>query len=598
MPGIFGCQTNCLLGKNQNIIPILSLNSNNFVPYNFNNEGYIHYLVDYEHKTKKNAYSTDGCSIIIYGNVYEYNGREVESKNIGKYLLDLYLKEGINILKEINGNFALSIIDKGKTIIASDKMGSKNLFYYLNNKTVIYSSEIKPILENFKHKLQLNKESLLEFFGFSYMLNNKTLYTEIEILPPGTYMIIEDNRFQKVKYFNLESKFTFSNDIDLDIKNLYNTFDGIIKKAIYLRIKNHQKIGLMLSGGLDSRLLAIYTSKIAKKYNKELIFYTFGTKGGWQEKIADEISQKLNHKNYFYEISSESIKNYSEEVVYKGDGHIRIRDAHFISHINQLKEQVDVVLMGIFCSELFGEVLVENVNEFKSKAELIQKLFNIYSVKQKLKYLDKIFQEKYKIKDSLKKLHENFSNSIEQIQLKNPMNIADFWELYQRDRRYILQIPNYVNWYLEVKTPFLDENIIDFAIQLPYELRIRKTFIHQFLEAQYPEFASISYEKTGLSANIFGFKLFESKLKRFIQKRLILLIQKISFGKFKIRSKDYRAYNYLIRTGSKNFVEKALMQEDTIFDSNLIHEIFTKHMRGSDNLDQLICDILNIKLLN
>ncbi|KKN16845.1 hypothetical protein LCGC14_0971800 [marine sediment metagenome] len=74
-------------------------------------------------------------------------------------------------------------------------------------------------------------------------------------------------------------------------------------------MESKEKIGIFLSGGLDSRLIAGFASKIAKKNDKELISFTFGTKGGRQEKIAKRIAKILNIENIFYEIPVDSIAN-------------------------------------------------------------------------------------------------------------------------------------------------------------------------------------------------------------------------------------------------------------------------------------------------
>ena len=76
------------------------------------------------------------------------------------------------------------------------------------------------------------------------------------------------------------------------------------------------------------------------------------------------------------------------------------------------------------------------------------------------------------------------------------------------------------------------------------------------------------------------------------------MIEKLSLGKLLIRSQDYRAYDYLLRTGSKKYVEDILLQNTSeIFNREYIRKIVEEHMKGKKNHDQIICDVLNINLL-
>ena len=175
-----------------------------------------------------------------------------------------------------------------------------------------------------------------------------------------------------------------------------------------------KRIGIFLSGGLDSRLLAGYAKKIADKTDIELISFTFGTKGGWQEKIAKKIAKRLNIENKFFEIPANSIANFAEEVVYKGDGDIRIRDTHFISQLNKVRNEVDTVLVGLFCSELYGETLSPKLLDITSKNELINYLFEAHDIKKISKFITNIFSKPFPIV-SKSKLIEIFTKTIEEI---------------------------------------------------------------------------------------------------------------------------------------------------------------------------------------
>ena len=591
MPGIFGYYGKAKKDALANdMTSLLTHGENWFSGECLYHEFGFHGVVDFK-SHKDNYVFLDDKSLVVYGNIYSFRGKNL-GDNKAEIVLSLYEKYGLNFLKDINGSFVLSIYDGGKFIIATDRLGSKNLFYTTKSDDFLYSSEIKAILANKSIETTLNHEAIVEFFTFSFPLDNKTFFEEIKLLPPASILICHQDKMLIKRYWD----FKFDRKKQKDFTTLIKEFEKIKERAVEIRMADKDKIGIFLSGGLDSRLIAGFAKGIADRTNKELISFTFGSKGGWQEKIACQAADKLGIKNIFYEITSDSIAKYAEEVVYKGDGHIRIRDAHFVSLLKKVRRYVDTVLVGFFGSELFGEMLSKDILGVSTKAGLIDYLFNKYEVEQVAEHIPKIFSESFQ--NLKEKVKGNFIETINSIPFDSYDEVADYWEIRQRDRRYIIPLSNYISWYLDVRLPYLDNEVVNFAVNLPLELRFEKKFIHKALKQIFPDLASIAWEKSGVPPDTTGLPLMISKIKRLADMQLKAMIAKLSLGKFLIRSQDYRAYDYLLRTGSKKYVEDILLQNTSeIFNREYIRKIVEKHMKGKKNHDQIICDVLNINLL-
>ena len=146
--------------------------------------------------------------------------------------------------------------------------------------------------------------------------------------------------------------------------------------------------------------------------------------------------------------------------------------------------------------------------------------------------------------------------------------------------------------------PFLDNDIINFAINLPLELKIGKNFIHESLKYLFPHLAKIPNENIGAPDDAGNLVRKFSIAKRFAEARTKMIIERLSAGKILFCSKDYCAYDYWLRTGSRSFVESVLSRVDqNIFNSAYVSKILKEHISCQRNHDQLICDILNIQLL-
>jgi len=176
--------------------------------------------------------------------------------------------------------------------------------------------------------------------------------------------------------------------------------------------------------------------------------------------------------------------------------------------------------------------------------------------------------------------------------------IADYWELRQRDRRYIIQLASYMNWFLDARLPYLDNDVVEFALNLPLEYRIGKKFIHSACQRLMPELTGIAWEKTGVPPNTQGIGLKLAWVKRVGLQRIKGIVEYLSQGRILFRPQDYRAYGYWLRRDSQAFVENLLNPRlsSGIFDTGKVVRIVGDHMRARRNHDQLICDIINLVL--
>ena len=598
MPGIFGCcakEGNSSLAKK--MLSLLTHGEDWFEGKFLHHQFGFHGVVDAKPRLENCYASSNDKSAVVYGNIYSYKDQKL-SKNKAETVLSLYKKYGLDFLKDINGSFVLSIYDGGKLIIAADKLGSKNLLYTTKSDGILYSSEIKAILADKSIETTLNHEAIAEFFTFSFPLDNKTFFEGIKLLPPASILICHQDKMLIKRYWD----FKFDRRKQKDLTALIKEFEEIMEKAVEIRMADKDKIGIFLSGGLDSRLIAGFAKRIADITNKELISFTFGTKGGWQEKIASKVASELGIENRFYEIPSDSISKYAEEVVYKGDGHIRIRDAHFISLLDKVRSECEDVLVGFFCDTIFGTHLSKDILQISSKDKFVGYLFNKYKVKQIAEHIPTIFSKNFP-NNLGEKIKENFVNTVMEIPFDSYGNIAHYWDLRQRGRRYILPMSNYIEWYVKAMDPFLDDKVVDFAVNIPLELKFRKKIIHIACESIFPNLSDIPLEDTGAPPHTVGVSRILPIARRFALAKAKSVVERISFGKILFEPKDYRGYEYWLKTGSKKYVYDILLQSSTlystpIFNQKYVDNIVHEHMKGKSNYDQLICDLINFKLIN
>jgi asparagine synthase (glutamine-hydrolysing) len=535
--------------------------------------------------------------VLIFGDIFSIKDREIKGECKAKTVIDIYKMGDLNNLKELNGTFVLMIRDGKRFILMNDQLGSLLLYYVPRKHQILFSSEIKAILEDPSISPLLNLESVVELLTFSFLLGNKSLLKGINLLPPSHMLICDCEReeFELRKYWD----FKFQEETAPKcLEDYIKEFDFKFEKAIRRRILDKDRIGIFLSGGVDSRLLACYTKKIADRMGKTVLSFTFGTKNCVQKKIAKEVADKLGIENIFLELSSNWIENMANEIIYKGDGHLRIRDAHFVSCLREIREEVDIILAGYSCDNLFGTHLTNDLLRCSNASMLEDYLVKKFRTIQASKFIPQIFAEDIVPKILKLRASLNIWNGLNKEELLQSFTldrVAHYWELRQRLRRYVFPLSNYINWYLEFADPYLDYEIIRFATSLPFDLKNGKFFIYQALKFNFPDLAQIEFERL-TPLDTLSHKLFAQirDLSSIFFKRIL---ERLSFGKILFTPQDYRAYDYWIRTGSRRFIEQQLLLDlNSIFNLKEVKKIVKDHMNARSNNDQIICDILNLNL--
>ena len=202
--------------------------------------------------------SSDKNLVLTYnGEIYNYeelwNELKIKRKtrSDGDVVLELYKKYGTSGFKRLRGMFAISLLDlkKRKIYLLRDFFGEKPLYLYEKNNKIIWSSNLN-ILNKIADKITLNHESLYNFFRFTFIPDNKTIYNEIIYLEPGS--CIE---------YNIDGKKLNSFKLDQELNYTNIPFKKLLQDKVKNGLIGEVPIGLLLSGGVDSGLLASLVSK-------------------------------------------------------------------------------------------------------------------------------------------------------------------------------------------------------------------------------------------------------------------------------------------------------------------------------------------------
>jgi len=443
-----------------------------------------------------------------------YTPNSFVSTSDTEVVLEMFAAYGTESVKELNGMFAYAIYDKqfDKIFLFRDAVGIKPLFYSISGQNLYFSSELKPLL-NVIPETTLNRRALPLYFHLGYFPGENTVVSEIKRFPAGHYAEFNngDIHFTCFKYLPdfAQKKLTGTYS---DIKK---ELDSKLKTAVAGTLISDVPLGVFLSGGIDSSLVSAYSAELS---SKKLKSFTIASpdKNHDESTFARAIARHLGLEHIEMMLSEKEAKALCENLLNEMDE--PLADSSFIPtyFVSALARQhVTVSLSGDGGDELFlgyGSYRWANrINNpaFKAGAALVKPIVQ-YSTSSRLQKVNEYFNKDLKDyqKSNLFALEQGFftSKGLETIGL----NIADTFpaqsvnfalpydeqqalfdlQYYLRDDLLVKVDRASMLTRLEVRPPLLDANVVEYALQIPANMRSKghqlKTILKDLLAEKMP----------------------------------------------------------------------------------------------------------------
>ena len=554
----------------------------------------------------------ESLCIFMEGKIYDYldpkkeligKGHTFNLNNDPEFILHLYEEYREDFgekLKNLNGTFLIAIYDNRlhKLTICNDRYGFRPLYWCARSNYLLFSTEIKAILQDKSFKRAVNLEAMADFFSFGYVLGDKTLINGIKLLPAASILTYTNNRIEIKKYWDWNQ--IKKTDVINDEGEIVEKLGRLWLQAVERRMRGKTRIGLSLSGGLDSRAIASAIS--AKHFPVHAV--TFGKKGCDDYKIAKKVCEILGIKHHFVEATGERWFSGIEKTVYITEGLLNVIHQHSWGGVDVMKEYFDVNLNG-FAGDLVvgGSYLTNEFLNIKDIDEYCNRVFlkmnaGYVSIKDEREfYSSQVFHLIHKL--SQKSLEKEVKQEI-----KNSGS-SDYLFLNNRVRRFTLMGTVCLQTKLENCKPFFDNDFIEFVYSLPNELRFKSYIYNKMLLNFFPDtFKSIPYQKTGLP--IETNKIIQKAYYYYNGARSIAnrLLQKIWLPRLFKDNRNFVDYNNWMRNNRelKQYIYDTILNEKTLnrgyFNPSYIRRIIDDHMSGKNNNPEIIGLLLTFELFN
>ena len=549
--------------------------------------------------------------IMMEGEIYDYvdlkedlisKGHTFSVDNDPEFILHLYEEyrsDFADKIKNLNGIFLFAIYDYNlhELIICNDRYGFKPLYSCDRDNYLLFSSEIKAILQDTSFNRKINLEAMGEFFSFGYVLGDNTLIEGIKLLPPASIFTYSNGKSEIKQYWNWNE----IKKIDvIDEEKIVDELGELWLQAVERRMQGNEKIGAFLSGGLDSR--AIVSAIDPKHYPIDAL--TFGKTDCDDYTIAKRVCDKLGIKHHFVEITAETWFSGIEKTVWVTEGLLNVIHQHSWDAIDKTKEYYDINLNGFLGDVVIGgsylaniKYIAKNVDEYQNTVFSKMNKGHICIEDEKMFYNSQIFNilSKSSFHSLMKIIGKEIKKSGE----------SDYFFINNRGRRFIVMGTVSAQTKLEDRKPFFDNDFIEFVYSLPNEIRSNSYIYNKMLLKFFPATVkSIPWQKTCLpigTSKIIARGYYIYRTCKSVTNRLL---QKISLPPIFKDNTNYAEYNNWMRDNKelRTYIYDTLLSDKSLnrgyLNSDFIRKLIDEHMSGKENYAQILGLLLTFELFN
>ncbi|MBC7450478.1 MAG: asparagine synthase (glutamine-hydrolyzing) [Cytophagales bacterium] len=472
--------------------------------------------------------------IVFNGEIYNYT--EIQKKyqlhtittSDTEIVAELFALKGIAALQEFNGMFAIAVWDtlEQTLTLIRDRFGVKPLYYYHGPDGFAFASELKALLE-LPIPRHINTESLKDYLFLEYVPKPNTIFKNIHKLPNGSYLFYDSFRKTDIRpYYDLREKY---HPIQISDSEALDQFQDLFSSSVAYRTISDVPVGSFLSGGVDSSLV---TAAFQQLNTRPVETFTIGFDvSDFDERTyAKQVAELLHTNHHAFNLSADAMFQVLQEAVDYYDEPFAVssvlpslmvsKETRAYATVALSGDGGDELFMGYNTYNWYRRITALKRMGGKPSLKLAEKLLQMaggkYAIKSRIfsghadknLYLNLWSQEQQMFTQqeigrlmSSEYKHQTtipYWESLEKANLSDSQRISFFDVEYYLadDLMYKMDIAS-MRYGLEVRSPFLDYRMVEFAMNLPLNLKIRqgeqKYLLKKALENHLPK--SLIYRK-------------------------------------------------------------------------------------------------------
>ncbi len=459
------------------------------------------------------------AAIVFNGEIYNYKDLAAELKSKGhvfstrsdtETILHAWEEYGEDCVRHLRGMFAFAIWDRRarKLFIARDRVGIKPLYYYQNDRFLAFASEIKALHQIPGVPAEVDPEALDQYLSLRYVPAPRTMFRNIFCLMPGHTMVADQSGIRVRQYWDLSFPAP-----DISPADALDQFEQLLDECVDMHLVSEVPLGVALSGGLDSSAILAVMNRLRRAKGGEARIKTFsvGYDSSDEEKASSELgyassaADAFGAEHYEYRLSAKEFENFIPQLVWSLDQPLADPSCIPLHYVTKLaREHVTVILSGEGADEILGGYNIYDrmlaMERMKRRIPQMTKVVSFagrFAPSEKVRRYARMAGQS--LEDAYRGVCQGFgTESLERLIGTQRMHAAErsVDELYRGYFRNVTTASSlnrmlYVDskvWLpddlllkadkitmgnsLELRVPFLDHRMIEFAAALPDEMKI------------------------------------------------------------------------------------------------------------------------------
>jgi asparagine synthase (glutamine-hydrolysing) len=262
-----------------------------------------------------------------------------------------------DFLRALNGWFSGLVVDipQSRVTLFNDRVGLGRVYYYQSDEAFYFASEAKALLRICPELREIDPQGVAEFFTRDCVLENRTLFKNIRLLPGGSAWVFERGRLlTRASYFSPSDWERHAIETSMPGPQLVERLRKVFVDILPRYLEPAGKVGLSLTGGLDSRLIVA-----AAPEAHALTSYTFaGARDTFDVRQSRKVARTAGMAHQVLRLQQDFFRDFeklAEETVYISDGTLGPSGAHNLYFNRLARDIAPVRLTGIFGSEILRQ---------------------------------------------------------------------------------------------------------------------------------------------------------------------------------------------------------------------------------------------------
>lgn len=484
-------------------------------------------------------------------------------------LVRTWRREGECMAPGLRGEFVVGILDAGKTEITLivGPFGLRRLYYAVTPHIVLFAPEVKAILACREVEREVDDVAIADLVSLSYVLGERTLFRAISRVPAGTMLRISPAGVDQKTYVQPgyggrvdaagEEEAVGEGEAVVEVIRL-------LRQAAARQVAGAARVGVSLSGGLDSRLVLA----LAREEASDVGAYTFGTYRNEERKIAQTVAEAAGADDYSWlPLRADRLPEELTAAVWMTDGMIEATSGRTLNSIREQAGRRDMLLVGLYGESILGGDKFTD-EEIRTDLSLDEELAGIergLGLQHNLPLWQHIFDAGV-IRAFEDRVRGDIAKEYARSRGVSPFfsDRKDHFFLMHRARRYLGEAC-LESYFASDGFLFFDYDLVSYLLSLPPAVRAKHRLYAQVMARACPVLAGIPWQRTG--APVYARAPRTRRWRRVVSGRFRDLTRKASLGGIDLpdpsRATDFDRW-YRVSHLFRRFVRDALLDRGAV----------------------------------